>query len=998
MSAQEVERVMKVVYELTGNEKERREGMAWLQSFSTTQEAWNVTLQLLGSSSKQVQFYAGNILYTKVQKEWQSQADHVQADVHRRILEAVRGFVGQESFALGQDGLQRVCLILARITVQTPQALDTFVSLVWTVLRLGLGDQASQGLRERGLFVSTELLKVLPEEREACASPTHSLVAGMDPEGIDQRMLAVMPKVMEAITELIKQPIPKFQARALDCLTRWAPLGVDLAALARYSLMHPILCALTSVEDLEVVEAASAALVASVNCNTLEKRTGQPESPAYLQACDQVVEGLLATRPRLQQQVGNDGSEELTLSLCRATIAVAEHQLGRIVAGEHPHLLPLIDMVMAFTGHPSRGIAIHTLNFWLLVQDFPLQERHESLREPCFVKLLEVLLQQCHLGETASSGSNEDVGYEIESFRTSGDGVKEPFVVSYYVLGPKFLECMLTVLRNASDWQAFEAALFALSAVSKEVVQQVSANGAPNPQTASTKSLIETILSELPGYQLLGANGATLKAGVALIGEYARILARMNRALIEKELEYILFALPFSHHVSLSAAAAFRNIAIACRLELAMHTEGCKSLAAGIEKAIASFPTSPAEASSQGAGSKPMPLQARLSVVEGLTRVTSCMKVEQCTETLGVLLTPGMQRLHAAVEAAAGITIVHELEILRTAIQFVDAKPAQSEQHPVAGIMQGLMPILERISMSRNLQHDADVVQALYALISTSFISAHSVLSQHLESLLKAAVNQFRVTWTPCCITCVGKAIEIFVKADTIGGFNQLFKEISEGMIIAIRDNHASENQAIIKEYFDTARNYLIFCPSGIFQPPTTDILIEIIAHAITGEEAGSLRATCAFLQALIIKTANPKFAAKGGFRAVLEQALQAKGGNLVQQLLIALADRTPASLVAKVTLAFAEVAVFCRSLMQEWTYAALVAAPQHFTGLTDQNKQGFVQLVPLLNSTKAGEVFDEFSKACRKKVTNDSFQSYMENVGALCREVAAPPPVIDLS
>jgi len=210
--ADEVERAILAAYGSQRNdENARREALAWLHEFSSRSEAWSICLQLLNSSSKEVQFFASNMLYNKVQREWVGQVDKLKEDVLTGVGMAIRTYVRDESCSLWDKVLQRLCLTLARIAVQTAATLDVCMNEAWTMLLVGLGEDtatfagtasAAPGntadardpkrltatLQGRALFVSTELLLVLPEENEANASPSHSLVEGLDPQGVDQRL------------------------------------------------------------------------------------------------------------------------------------------------------------------------------------------------------------------------------------------------------------------------------------------------------------------------------------------------------------------------------------------------------------------------------------------------------------------------------------------------------------------------------------------------------------------------------------------------------------------------------------------------------------------------------------------------------------------------------------------------------------------------------------------------------------------------------------------
>lgn len=1047
VTCEEVEKVVHVVYQGGAAEKGRREALAWLQNFSTTPEAWAIWLELVGSPTNQTQFFAANMLYAKVQKEWYDQPDATKQDIHQRILQVVREYVRDDSQRLWNKSLCRLCLALARMTVQTPSILEAYMNEVWNLLRGGLEQAASNysPSADRALFVATELLIDLPEEKEAEESPESAVISDTNPGGIGKLMNAMLGQVVEAVTQLMmKVDKASVHARALECLHAWAPLGVDVPTLARCNLLRPMLMALNTCQELTVLDMASQALIACVKKNSLEEELGQPETPETLASLDQLVEGVLATQSRLAATCDASGSnngisgeklplerdpstqEDVALSLCKLTVAVAESQIDRIIPGSTPQLLGLVDMVMSLTAHPSHSVSILTLNFWLLIQDYEMARRHESLRETCYFKLLEVLLCQSKLNEDASSGYEEDIFDEIQSFRNSGDGVKDVFYITMYVLGPQYVECMLSVLRNTQDWRDFEAAMFALSSAARVINEQAVR---PDPRSANLRGIVEVVLQELSTWNLLGANGATLRSGVQMIGNFASFLARMDLALIERNLNYVIFALPFSDPVSKTAAEAFGRVCIASRLELALHPDAVKTLAAGIEKAYQSFPTDPTKQEDQSFAatkSSSFPVDARLKAVEGIARVASCMKLDACQETLVVLLNPSLDRLTKAVDGVDCNIAAQELRVLCCAVKFLDVNTktlASPMDHPVAAILAQIMPILEKITAIPALQHDTEVVEALYSLISASFFSAKTVLAQHLESLLTAAVKQFRITWSPCCITCVGKAVEVFVPSQpgSESGFQHLFGRLTENMVECIRDGHAVNDPVIISTFFDTALTFLIFCPGAIFSSAPTssednvpsestlDAFLQIMAKCVSSDEVESLRSVAIFITSLMSRLggdATTAAAAMGNmeaackardlsqYRPFFDQALSRNGRYLVGEIILALASTCPPTPLAKLAQGLADLTVRYPQLVQESVYATFMQNPPIFARLSDADKECLVTTIPYMAQgvgTKGKEAFEEFARLCRKQTKSETYQK-------LLNDLRIAPEVIEIA
>ena len=1128
MDAESVEKVIVAAYAV-GDENSRRAAVAWLNEFGQRPEAWHVSLTLLGARSVHVQFFAGNMLYHKVTKEWSSQAPETKQDLHARVGHAVRLFVEQGT--VSAKVLRRLVLVLARIAVQSPALLDGYVSEALRLVQLGLGEgdggAAPVAVRERALLAGTEYLVVLPEESEDQHAPSadgeggasgsgsglaRRAASALDPGGGEARLRALAPRVLDAATRLAAAG-NAYLSRALEVLQRWP---AALPALRRVGLLRPVLMTLLECRDLDVLEGAAQALVACVAVPSYEQLTGQPESEAAQQAFREAVQATLALAPRIAStsarvarahpdnapaaaSAADDGSgsesesgvgeaeadaeaaEREALCLCRAAVAVAEHELGRAAAlgAEAPHA-HLPELVMALSGHASRNVAVLSLNFWLLVQDIPMMERSEWLREPCFLQLLDVLLRQSQLNRAAHTGADDDVDDAVQGFRTGTNDVREPLVVAYFVLGPRFVALLLGLLRSASRWKPFEAALFALGAASREVVHALGAQGgAGGPRAAETRLLVEQLLQELPSMPLLLANGATLRAGVQLVGDLARPLARMSLSSVERCLGVAALALPVSAPLCLVVGQCLLKVCTACRLELALHPDAVKALASGVENAYRAFPSQGRQGGCGGDDGKDrdaaeggqhggpsgcrgladgclvaLPLAARLDIVQGLTRVASCMPAAQCADTLAALLTPGLERLRAAVDRQVATAAVAELEVLRCAVKFVDPGPAtggggggssgnnsgtssnDAHLHPAAGVLASALPLLDRIYAAPRLRSDSEVVDALYALLSTAFLSAREVLRPHVAALLQSAVRQFEATRQPSCVVCVGRAVEVFGSEPAAAqGFAEVAAQLCTALVSCIRGGQAEDESGAVAAFFDAAQLFLLFCPSALFdnrppqasssasttqdEPQLVDVLLQLAAHALQAREEAPYRAALSFVSSLLHRAAEQPAGAAGApvpgasprrnsshsaaapqllerHQAVVVAALQRQGRGIVEPLMLALvgAGTAPPYAQARAADLLGDLSHALPQAAQGWVYAALVRHPQAFAALEIAGKEQLVQAVAEMrvSAPKAREVFAQVAACARKSCTARELIAFLHNARAAMAEMASVP------
>ncbi|CAM9929851.1 unnamed protein product [Choristocarpus tenellus] len=95
-----------------------------------------------------------------------------------------------------------------------------------------------------------------------------------------------------------------------------------------------------------------------------------------------------------------------------------------------------------------------------VLQDVPFSERHPSLGRPVYERLLDVLLNQCEFPPDYSSSEEYQGGVDLdalEELREGAQGVRDVFVVIYYLLRAEYVSHVIKRLRAGSgSWQALE--------------------------------------------------------------------------------------------------------------------------------------------------------------------------------------------------------------------------------------------------------------------------------------------------------------------------------------------------------------------------------------------------------------------------------------------------------------------------------------------------------------------------------------------------------------
>ncbi|CAM9851993.1 unnamed protein product, partial [Phaeothamnion confervicola] len=459
--------------------------------------------------------------------------------------------------------------------------------------------------------------------------------------------------------------------------------------------------------------------------------------------------------------------------------------------------LALVEFLLACAGHPLKKLAILTMDFWLELQDVPVSERHPALGRPLYARLLTVLLRQCQYppgfdgwsnggGGRDDDGGGPDAEDAFRDLREGAQGVKDVLLVAYYLLRAEYLTTALNAAQaSPGQWQALEVAMFAVTAVSKQIrdwLRGAVASGGGKETAADARHssmVIGSLLAELLRNQALSGHPLVLKAGCQMVGGFAALLSGKTAAttagaaapaaaaaaaaaavasagadmndLLVPALQYLLGGLQVAEARN-AAALAIRSVCAACDRDIVARPAAISLLLM--------MPTA--------AGAAPgVQLEERLFVTEAGVRTLALLDPDQAAP---LLLRFCGQALHAlgvalgatppnAAEASAA------LQVLAQAVRFLDVPGAaggDGSRHASAELLRNLWPLLE--ACASRLCNNEETMTQLFALISKMLMSLRDVLGTqvHVPTLLNMATNCFDARRFPCCLDCMATAVEVY--------------------------------------------------------------------------------------------------------------------------------------------------------------------------------------------------------------------------------------------
>ena len=478
-----------------------------------------------------VGFFAANVMYSKIRREWGALKDEERGYLRQRIDAEVKMEVeGRKS----PDGvidirtLQRLCLctaamsVLARSGSNTRTITETVKEAEW-MLSAVKAVMGAGGDPTKPLVVFAELLTRLPEEYE------HNLeVLSADRQTeLREEFMEVAPSTMELVRQMLitaGSVSDEIASRGLECIGRWAGVGgITLPKTFEAGKSDSILRMLLGAFSASVTSLSPKLLVASSQAlasvlGVQQYPTWYGSSPQAQQAFGLCIDHVLKSWPILAHCAANpyeSSSEDAAHALCKVAVALGEYQTenARFPFGRMPttrmraaqllqaaqSLLRLATLTCSWSSilkcaeFPIRLVARTTIDFWLSLQDIPMNQRHPELRRPLYANLLLLMARQCAL--PADTESLDDVEYDLESFRDSTDGVRDLLVSTWYVLKESYFEMLMQNLNGVpaeqigASWPVLESAFFTMHAVSRDVkahmIEAADKSTTPRAGTAS---------------------------------------------------------------------------------------------------------------------------------------------------------------------------------------------------------------------------------------------------------------------------------------------------------------------------------------------------------------------------------------------------------------------------------------------------------------------------------------------------------------------------------
>eukprot|EP00878_Enallax_costatus_P045861 GHUV01055377.1.p1 GENE.GHUV01055377.1~~GHUV01055377.1.p1 ORF type:complete len:295 (+),score=103.90 GHUV01055377.1:1-885(+) len=232
---------------------------------------------------------------------------------------------------------------------------------------------------------------------------------------------------------------------ALLCLQGWLRLSSDPSSTVRMSpgqlaAQHPqLLTCLFSLLGATATEAVTAERIETLACEILCELLGPGPVGQDLQQERLAVEAAMGALLALRDLALTPGAQGTGVARCAASIASALAQRdteavcgnaaapvpaanGAIsngtaaVAVSGQHVLPLAELMLHLVARPERAVCESAVEYFLMVNTLPTDERHPQMVGPLYLSLLQPLMKgrACYAQQFVSW--NEEVDDDEEAF------------------------------------------------------------------------------------------------------------------------------------------------------------------------------------------------------------------------------------------------------------------------------------------------------------------------------------------------------------------------------------------------------------------------------------------------------------------------------------------------------------------------------------------------------------------------------------------------------
>lgn len=843
-----------------------------------------------------------------------------------------------------------------------------------------------------------QLLFFLTFARCVCEEMEDAEISFTAKDAMEMHLHALSKDITQGVAAIVSTrdnaQLVDLHSEAFNCLNAWIKkAGISLTTM----FLHDRAMLFTLIDAL-CCKSKYLPICAEILCKVVTIAEYPTPSDQDETLCA-VANGFLKTRAACESALVEE-EDEISHAITDVVSTFCETYVDWIVEGDVPEAVGLGEMMLFLGSHPRRQIASLTLEFWLLIQETPVAERHVYFRRDAYGQLFQVLLHQCTFSQDASEMDELELD-DLLAFRNGSQGVSDAFLAIFSLLSEQVLSHLVSVLSAPStaatatngdcneDWQSVEACLFALSIIADDLKKRLASGKNREQLDAMVTQIFQCVLSASSPHLLIVTTAAKL------LGQFGSWFNKKARGSGSESFEII------------TAILRYLDTALDCEPSRSNAAKSFMQIATMCADCLSQLPPDYLMVSIKHFGSGQMVIEDRLLIVEGLVR--SAAVSTHCSVILQAVLNDSLTRLDQVLlafgngnsdEAAVVSTAVcNELQVLSKVVRFMDA-PAEvaGGKAVTSSAVQHIWPHLEPI-VSRLSSHEP-VMDALFQFYGWCLQSLRVEMASQLGFIANLIVLVFERHQFVSPLECASVAVDIFGKtAETenpqiVGSFRDLMGLLSRTSFQFFTSHSLGDAPEVLRSFYELAYRFLLFCPAAVLTSTEFPVLVDLSLACLGNQDRASTNAVFIFLTFLLSESQG-KLAP---FRDQIDSIVLGgtSSGSEVQQLakwvdglVSAIATKTPSILfdaVGKLFFAFlstyAEVPAVQTALLQAMTTVKSEALGLSEVSENDRRRVFELWMRLALTPTRQSErrfrgLCGDFAKICRKELTVDVLESY---------------------
>ncbi|KAL8302404.1 hypothetical protein RB597_002655 [Gaeumannomyces tritici] len=854
------ENVLQAMLAMRGQDREKKVfAMEYLDKFQKSQDAWNVTIGILQSSTDgEALSFAAITLKGKITYDLHTQ-------VTENDLPALRSqiLVLLKKFSPGPKPVRvQLCVCLAILAIHMKSWQDVLDSVV-----VSLGDSVESHA------CILDFLKVLPEE------VTEGRKITLSEEELAQRTTELLADNSTRVVELLINYAQSSESAArnpqlMECITSWLR-EVPVNFIVKTPLLDVVINALGHDQSLQ-----QAAECLGVICHETREVDENVETIQIL------LPKIVQLRPLIEKAVSEEDTEAYR-ALTRL-FADAGDAWVVAIAREPRHFRPLVDIMLeCCVRDKERDVISYTFNFWFELKQYLVLDIYSEARKDLgevYVKLVEVLMK--HLEYPQSDNENEldlfDGDREMEEkFREFRHRMGDTLKDSCEVLG--VVTCLTKVLdsmklwmqkygsqataTSVPHWQELEAPLFSMRAMGRMV---------PKEEDVVLPQLMP-LLVQMPAHEKLRF------AAIMVIGRYTEWTAE-HAEFLQPQFNYIVSSFETdSKEIVRAAAQAIKYFCTDCKHLL---SDQVLQLQAFYEQILDKLPEPSQE-----------------EITEGVASVVAVQKPEDIYSLLKLYCDPLFNRLMVkagnATDEDSKLAVADHLQLITLFVQTVKPYAAEGQENPAVKYWQEVFPVLSKVLDS--FLNFPPICERVCRCWRFMVISYRTAMTPILTPMAEKLANGFQASRQGCFLWVTGAILREFSEErehvpDSISeGIYSFFEAQATSVLRVLHGLPAAEVPDVIEDYFRLLIDALLFYHQKLIPSPLLTPIFEAALTALTLQQRDPLSAALHYLRDLLTyggdnpvgssmpPATNPNLAQ---LRLIVRQLLSTHGELLVKQVL----------------------------------------------------------------------------------------------------------------